>query len=180
MANFLRSQAVSSLIISIGLLLPAIYNHSKLAEPGYKGLIYTFAVSCGFFMILSIILFYLSTKKLYSVEETVELAGEAKPNILKITVVFWIMLFLAYLFLIYVQYGNFFTGFNTYNIIMFGAIAIGTYSLSKTDINGYLILWGVVIYNLVRIINLHQWLEFVIWIYPMINLGILYRYMKTK
>jgi len=192
----LKYQSISCLLLAIVISLPGIFKFQELKE--FSLLLYSYIGTSIIFLTISAFLYILHANRkgfAKEINQTMDEAGTYfkedirkqeytilnRPKWIVFITISWIIIFLAYISSALLKsrlLGEFFFGFNTYNIIMFTTIIIGLYFFWNLNPNGYLILAGVCIYNLFRIITLQHYIEFFIWLYPIISLIVTTRYFR--
>ena len=199
--RFLIWQIITCSCIGLVFAVPVAMNLDGIREePALRFLVYTYsAAALLFFALAGFLAIVYARRRHEPIRDVLESAEEAReslreqvfdrdyslfgrPKAVAFSTLFWGMLFLAYLAATMLGSriigGPLFFAFNSYNAIMFISLAIGVALLWRMNPNGYFILWGVCLYNIIRIVIGLRFSELLIWLYPVASLLQLWKYYK--
>jgi len=198
MVDFVKWQAGLCLLLAILILIPGIFVYQDyVSNPEFMFLFYSYIGTALLFFALSFffIIIYLrrdrglakdlhmsmNEARNYMHEHVIDIQYPVLGRAKWVAFVFfsWIILCSVYLVSAILKSniaGSWFIGFNVYNVVMFISVIIGIYFFWQMNPNGYIILWGVCIYNIFRIISEHRFVELLVWLYPVISLLVIRKY----
>jgi hypothetical protein len=196
--NLLKWQAVTCYLMSAVIALPLLFNNDLRQFAELRFMLLAYIITSVFFILAgtAFLVLYLRRKHglAAEIDESFNLAGEiveedlysneyfiwCRPKWVMFVFFSWLVLFAVYFLSTVLKSrivgGELLSEFGAYSIIMFATMLIGLWLYWRMDPNGPLILFGVIIFNIFRIIVQRRFLEILVWIYPIMSLFLVLKY----